>query len=126
MTLMLIFGGIAVILAVVGIYGVVSYANSLRSDEMATRLALGASPGDVFMMVLRQGAMLGLIGAAIGVSLAFLSGKLVSSQVYAIKAADPLILASSTVLITAITVAVTVLPARRAARLSPANALLTQ
>jgi predicted permease len=126
MTLMLIFGGIAVILAAVGIYGVVSYANSLRSDEMATRLALGASPRDVFIMVLRQGAVLGLIGATIGVSLAFLSGKLVSSQVYAIKAADPLILAGSTVLITAITVAATVLPARRAARLSPANALLTE
>ena len=126
MTLMLIFGGIAVVLAAVGIYGVVSYATSLRSDEMATRLALGASPGDVFMMVLRQGALLGLLGAAIGVSLAFLSGRLVSNQVYAINAADPLILASSTILITAITVAATVIPARRAARLSPANALLSQ
>ena len=126
MTLMLIFGGIAVILAAVGIYGVVSYATSLRSDEMATRLALGASPGDVFMMVLRQGAVLGLLGAAIGVSLAFLSGKLVANQIYAITAADPLILASSTLLITAITVAATVIPARRAARLSPANALLSQ
>ena len=126
MTLMLIFGGIAVVLAAVGIYGVVSYATSLRSDEMATRLALGASPGDVFMMVLRQGALLGVLGAAIGVSLAFLSGRLVSNQVYAISAADPLILASSTILITAITVAATVIPARRAARLSPANALLSQ
>jgi ABC-type antimicrobial peptide transport system permease subunit len=93
---------------------------------MATRLALGASPGDVFMMVLRQGALLGLLGAAIGVSLAFLSGRLVSNQVYAINAADPLILASSTILITAITVAATVIPARRAARLNPANALLSQ
>lgn len=126
MTLMLIFGGIAIVLAAVGIYGVVSYANSLRSDEMATRLALGASPGDVFMMVLRQGALLGVLGAAIGVTLAFLTGSLVSNQVYAINAADPLILASSTILITAITVAATVIPARRAARLSPANALLTQ
>jgi ABC-type antimicrobial peptide transport system permease subunit len=126
MTLMLIFGGIAVVLAAVGIYGVVSYATSLRSDEMATRLALGASPGDVFMMVLRQGAVLGILGAGIGASLAWLSGRLVSSQVYSINAADPLILASSTVLITAITVGATVIPARRAARLSPANALLSQ
>jgi predicted permease len=125
MALMLVFGGIAVILAGVGIYGVVSYANSLRRDEMATRLALGASPSDVFTMVLRQGAVLGIIGATIGVSLAFLSGKLVSNQVYAIKAADPLILAGSTVLITGITVLATVIPARRAARLSPANALLS-
>jgi predicted permease len=126
MTLMLVFGAIAVALAAVGIYGVVSYANSLRRDEMATRLALGASPNEVFVMVIRQGATLGLIGAAIGVSLAWLSGKLVSNQVYAIKASDPLILASATVLITAITVAATVIPARRAARLNPANALLSE
>jgi putative ABC transport system permease protein len=109
----------------VGIYGVVSYGNSLRRDEMATRLALGASPGEVFTMVLRQGAMLGLIGAAIGVSLAWLSGKLVSSQVYSIRASDPVILASATLLIAAITVLATVIPARRASRLNPANALLS-
>ena len=125
MTLMLIFGGIAVVLAAVGIYGVVSYANSLRRDEMATRLALGASPPQVFVMVLRQGIVLGLLGAAIGVSLAWLSGKLISNQVYAIKASDPLILAGATVLITSITVAATLIPARRAARLNPANALLS-
>ena len=93
---------------------------------MATRLALGASPGDVFVMVLRQGAVLGLLGAVIGVSLAFLGGRMIANQVYAINAADPLILASSTILITAITVAATLIPARRAARLNPANALLSQ
>ena len=63
MTLMLIFGGIAIVLAAVGIYGVVSYAGSLRRDEMATRLALGASPRSVFLLVMRQGATLGLVGA---------------------------------------------------------------
>ena len=92
---------------------------------MATRLALGASPDQVFVMVLRQGALLGVVGAVIGVGLALLSGTVVSSQIYAIKATDPLILASSTVLITGITVIATVIPARRAARLSPANALLS-
>ena len=63
MTLMLVFGGIAIVLAAVGIYGVVSYAGSLRREEMATRLALGASPQSVFMLVMRQGVMLGLVGA---------------------------------------------------------------
>ena len=63
MTLMLIFGGIAIVLAAVGIYGVVSYAGSQRRDEMATRLALGASPRSVFLLVMRQGATLGLVGA---------------------------------------------------------------
>src|SRR5213078_232372 len=84
MTLMLIFGGIAIALAAVGIYGVVSYAGSLRRDEMATRLALGASPPSVFLMVMKQGVVLGLLGAVIGLSLAYFTGKVVSSRVYAI------------------------------------------
>lgn len=123
MTLMLIFGGIAIVLAAVGIYGVVSYAGSLRRAEMATRLALGATPGSVFLMVMKQGALLGLAGAAIGLILAYVSGQLVSNRVYAIRASDPLMLSIATVLITAITILATVIPAARAARLDPAAAL---
>jgi len=111
------------VLAAVGIYGVVSYAGELRTDEMATRLALGASPGDVFRLVMKQGATLGLIGAVIGIALSFGSGQIISSKVYAIKASDPMILGAATTLIVAITVAVTLIPATRAARLNPANAL---
>ncbi len=80
MALMLIFGGMAIVLAAVGIYGVVSYAGSLRRDEMATRLALGASPRSVFLLVMRQGATLGLVGAAIGVGLAYFSGQVISES----------------------------------------------
>jgi ABC-type antimicrobial peptide transport system permease subunit len=123
MTLMLVFGGIAIVLAAVGIYGVVSYAGSLRRDEMATRLALGASPGSVFWLVMRQGAILGTTGAAIGLAMAFFSGQVISSRVYAVRAADPLILASAAVLITVITFVATTIPAARASRLSPASAL---
>lgn len=123
MTLMLIFGSIAILLAAVGIYGVVSYAGSLRRDEMATRLALGAAPEAVFLMVMRQGAMLGVFGAVIGLILAYLLGRLVTSRVYAVSASDPLILGVATALITGITVLATVVPARRAARLNPATAL---
>jgi predicted permease len=126
MALMLIFGGMAIVLAAVGIYGVVSYAGSLRRDEMATRLALGASPRSVFLLVMRQGATLGLVGAGIGVGLAYFSGQVISNRVYAIRASDPLILAIATVLITAITVLATTIPAARAARLSPANALQSE
>lgn len=126
MTLMLVFGGIAIVLAAVGIYGVVSYAGSLRRDEMATRLALGASPQSVFLLVMKQGATLGLAGAAIGVGLAFFSGQVISNRVYAIRASDPLILTIATVLITAMTVVATLIPAARAARLNPANALQSQ
>ncbi len=123
MTLMLIFGGMAIVLAAVGIYGVVSYAGSLRRNEMATRLALGASPRSVFWLIMRQGGMLSLLGAGIGVSLAYLSGRVVSNRVYAIRASDPLMLASAIVLITLITIAATTIPAVRAAQLNPARAL---
>ena len=126
MTLMLVFGGIAIVLAAVGIYGVVSYAGSLRREEMATRLALGASPGSVFMLVMKQGAILGVVGAGIGIALAYLSGQLVSNRVYAIRASDPLILAIATLLITVITLVATLIPAMRAARLNPATALQSE
>ena len=126
MALMLTFGAIAIVLAAVGIYGVVSYAGSLRREEMATRLALGASPRSVFLLVMRQGATLGLIGAGIGVALAYFSGLVISNRVYAVRASDPLILATATLLITAITFLATTIPAARAARLNPANALQSQ
>ena len=126
MTLMLIFGGIAIVLAAVGIYGVVSYAGFLRRDEMATRLALGATPRSVFLLVMKQGATLGLLGAATGLILAYFSGKIISSRVYAISASDPLILAIATLLITAITVLATMIPAARASRVSPTNALQSE
>ena len=126
MTLMLIFGGIAIVLAAVGIYGVVSYAGSLRREEMATRLALGASPHSVFLLVMRQGATLGLVGAAIGLGLAYFSGQVISNRVYAIRASDPLILSIATLLIGSITVLATTIPAARAARLNPATALQSE
>jgi predicted permease len=126
MTLMLVFGAIAIVLAAVGIYGVISYAGSLRRDEMATRLALGASPQSVFLLVMRQGVTLGLAGAVIGVAMAYFSGQLISNRVYAIRASDPLILTIATLLIGAITIMSTLIPAARAARLNPANALQSQ
>jgi ABC-type antimicrobial peptide transport system permease subunit len=126
MTLMLIFGTIAITLAAVGIYGVVSYAGTLRQGEMATRLALGASGRQVFLLVMRQGATLGLLGAGIGLGLAYFSGKMISSRVYAIRAFDPLILAIATVLITGIAFVATTIPATRASRLNPANVLQSE
>jgi len=126
MTLMLVFGAMAVVLAAVGIYGVISYAGSLRRDEMATRLALGATPRSVFMLVMTQGVRLGLAGATIGLGLAYFSGRLVSNRVYAIRASDPLILTVAVLLIVAITFLATTIPAARAARLSPADVLQSE
>lgn len=123
MTLMLIFGVVALLLAAVGIYGVIAYAVSQRRDEMATRLALGATPTSVFWLVLRQGGTLALIGAVVGLATAYLSGQIVASQVYAIRASDPLMLSAAIVVVVGIAVAATMIPAWRASKLSPANAL---
>jgi putative ABC transport system permease protein len=126
MTLMLIFGAAAILLAAVGIYGVVAYAVSERRGEMATRLALGATPGSVFVLVMRQGAVLALIGTAIGLLVAYLSGRLVASQVYAIRASDPLMLGGAIVIVVAMTALATMIPAWRASRLAPAVVLHTE
>jgi putative ABC transport system permease protein len=123
MTLMLIFGGVAIVLAAVGIYGVVAYAVSQRRGEMATRLALGATPGSVFWLVMRQGATLGLIGTMIGIGIAFLSGQIVASQIYAIRASDPLMLGAAIAIVAGITAVATMIPAWRASRLKPSGVL---
>jgi predicted permease len=123
MTLMLIFGASALLLAAIGIYGVVAYAVSQRRGEMATRLALGATPGSVFALVLKQGAMLALTGTAIGLLISYLSGRIVASQVYAVRASDPLMLAAAIVLVAGITTVATMIPAWRASRLEPSGVL---
>jgi putative ABC transport system permease protein len=126
MTLMLIFGASAILLAAVGIYGVVAYAVSQRRGEMATRLALGATPGSIFMLVMRQGALLTLTGMAIGLFVAYLSGRIVASQIYAIRASDPLTLGAAIVVVAGIAALATTIPAWRASRLAPSGVLHTE
>ena len=123
MTLMLIFGGVAILLAAVGIYGVVAYAVSERRGEMATRLALGATPGSVFWLVMKQGATLALAGTAIGLAVAYLSGRIVASQIYAIRASDPIMLGGAIILVALITAPATMIPAWRASGLQPSGVL---
>src|SRR6185312_14897537 len=123
MTLMLIFGLVAIALAAVGIYGVVAYAVSQRRGEMSTRLALGASPGSVFWLVMKQGGTIGVIGTAIGLLIAYLSGRVVASQIYAIRASDPVMLGGAIVIVAAITALATMIPAVRASRLKPSGVL---
>jgi ABC-type antimicrobial peptide transport system permease subunit len=125
MTLMLIFGASALLLAAIGIYGVVAYAVSQRRGEMATRLALGATPGSVFGLVMRQGAVLALAGIGIGLLIAYLSGRIVASQIYAVRASDPLMLLAAIVLVAGITAFATMIPAWRASRLAPSGVLHT-
>jgi predicted permease len=126
MTLMLVFGVVAVVLAAVGIYGVVAYAATERRHEVATRLALGASPMNVFSLVLRQGVTLAVIGTAIGLGFAYVAGLLISKSLYAITASDPLILSGAVLIVVVIAALATTIPAWRASRLNPAHALHTE
>ena len=126
MTLMLIFGASALLLAAVGIYGVVAYAVSQRRGEMATRLALGATPASVFGLVMKQGAILAGLGTAIGLFVSYLSGRIVASQIYAVRASDPLMLGAAILLVAGITACATMIPAWRASRLAPSGVLHTE
>jgi putative ABC transport system permease protein len=123
MTLMLVFGLTAVVLAAVGIYGVIAYATAQRRNEVATRLALGATPGHVFWLVLGQGRTLTIIGAAIGIAVAFVAGQIISSRLYEVHASDPTILGFATLLVAGIALVATTIPAYRASRTDPSRVL---
>jgi putative ABC transport system permease protein len=126
MTLMLWFGAAAVALAAVGIYGVIAYGAAQRRGEVAIRLSLGATPANVFRLVLREARTMAAIGAAIGVAVAYLAGRVVSSRLYEISASDPIILGGAAALVVAIALLATVVPAWRAARLDPARVLWSE
>jgi ABC-type antimicrobial peptide transport system permease subunit len=121
--LMLLFGAAAVALAAVGIYGVIAYATSQRRGEVATRLALGATSGNVFWLVLKQGQWLTMIGAGIGLLVAYLAGRVVASRLYEVRASDPAILGGATVLVILIALLATMIPAYRASRIDASRVL---
>ena len=123
MTLMMWFGAAAVALAAVGVYGVIAYGAAQRRSEVATRLALGATPGNVFWLVLKQGRTLAIVGAAIGVTVAYLSGRIVSSRLYNVQASDPVVLIGATVFVLATALVATTVPAIRVSRLKPSAVL---
>jgi putative ABC transport system permease protein len=123
MALMLGFGIAAVALAAVGVYGVIAYGAAQRRNEMAIRLALGATPRTVFGLTLKQGRTMAIIGAVIGVAVAYGSGRMISSRLYEVSASDPLILGAATILVSGIALVATIIPAYRAARLDPARVL---
>jgi len=126
MTLMLVFGAMALALAGVGIYGVIAYAVEQRQTELATRIALGAPSGHVFQLLLSTGQKLAIGGALIGLAAAYAVGRIVASYLYAMRAADPLVLLSAGAIVVAVAMAATVIPAIRASRLDPIRALRSE
>jgi len=123
MELLGIFAGVAVLLAAVGIYGVMSYSVSERTHEIGIRMALGARPGDVLGLVAKLGLKLTSIGVAIGVALAFGVTRLISTFLFGVKPTDPLTYAAVALSLAAIALLACYIPARRATRVDPMIAL---
>ncbi len=118
-----LFGALALILACIGIYGVLAYSVAQRTSEIGLRMALGAQPGQVLRLVLKQGMLLALIGAAVGVVVALPIARMAGSLLYGVSAADPLTYASITLLLMGVALLACYLPARRATRIDPLVAL---
>ncbi len=118
-----IFAGVALLLAAIGIYGVIAYAVTQRTHELGIRAALGASGPELRALVFRSGMRLALIGLAIGLVGALALGQLLSSLLYGVGGRDPLTLAVVTVTLAAIAAAACFLPARRATKVNPIVAL---
>jgi predicted permease len=114
---------VALLLGIVGIYGVMSYIVSQRTSEIGVRLALGAQPRSVAAMILRQGSTVAIAGAAIGLVAALAGSRLIASLLYGISPRDPAVFAGTTLLLLLVAALACWLPARRAARLSPLEAL---
>jgi predicted permease len=119
----LLVGGLALLLAVVGLYGVKSYVVSQRTREIGIRMALGARPGDVLGMMMKEGAVIAAAGVAVGLPLAALLGLALSSLLYGVKPLDPLVFATAPALLAFAALVATWIPARRATRVTPLTAL---
>lgn len=118
-----LFGVLALILASIGIYGVLAYSVTQRTSEIGLRMALGAQPHEVLRLVLRQGMLLALIGALVGVLVALPVARMASGLLYGVSATDPLTYVAITLLLMGVALLACYLPARRATRIDPLVAL---
>jgi putative ABC transport system permease protein len=117
------FSVVALLMAAVGIYGLIQYSIATRTREIGLRVAIGAQPGDIFRMVIGEGLRLSLMGVAIGLLGALWLGRASSSLLFGVTATDPLTFATVSFLLTVVAAAACYFPARRAMRLDPIRAL---
>jgi putative ABC transport system permease protein len=123
MMLFIIFAVTALLLAIVGLYGVMSYMVAQRTHEIGIRMALGASSADVLGLIVGNAMRLTLIGIVIGLGAAFALTRLMENMLYEVKATDPFTFAAISILLALVAAAASYLPARRATRIDPMDAL---
>ncbi len=123
LVMLAIAAAVALALGLVGIYGVISYIVSQRTREIGVRMALGAGRRDVRAMVLRQGMVLAVVGVVVGLVAAVGLTRVMSSLLYGVEPTDPITLAAVAALLTAVALVASYLPARRASRTDPLEAL---
>jgi ABC-type antimicrobial peptide transport system permease subunit len=123
MLLLSIFAGIALVLAAIGIYGLMSYTVEQQTQELGIRMALGAAKNDILRLVVHQGMTPALVGVVAGLAAAFGLTKVLASLLYGVKASDPLTFGIVAGILILVALVSTCIPAGRAARVDPARAL---
>ncbi len=119
----LCLGLLAALLAAVGLYGVMAYMVARRTREIGIRMALGATQGNAQWLILREVVRMSLIGLAIGLPVAYAVGRLVESQLFGVKAGEPLVFVAATMLLAIVAIVAGWLPSRKAAGVDPMVAL---
>ena len=118
-----VFAGLAVCLAVAGIYGVMSYAVVQRSNEIGLRIALGASSGSIFRLVLGKGLLLASIGLIVGLAIAIAGTRMLTTMLFQVQPMDPAVYFAVAVLVGFVTLLAGYIPARQASKIDPMTAL---